>query len=62
MVEALQAKGLPVAYVPFEGEQHGFRRSENIQRSLEAELYFYGRVFGFVPADTVEPVMIENLS
>ena len=62
MVEALRAKGLPVAYVPFEGEQHGFRRSENIRRSLEAELYFYGRVFSFVPADTVEPVTIENLS
>ena len=62
MVEALRVKGLPVAYVPFEGEQHGFRRSENIQRSLEAELYFYGKVFGFVPADTVEPLMIENLS
>ena len=62
MVEALRAKGLPVAYVPFEGEQHGFRRSENIRRSLEGELYFYGRVFGFVPADTMEPVEIENLS
>ena len=62
MVEALHAKGLPVAYVPFEGEQHGFRRSENIRRSLEAELYFYGKVFGFVPADRVEPVMIENLA
>ena len=62
MVDALRAKGLPVAYVPFEGEQHGFRRSENIQRSLEAELYFYGKVFGFVPADVVEPVIIENLS
>ena len=62
MVDALRAKGLPVAYVPFEGEQHGFRRSENIQRSLEAELYFYAQVFNFVPADTMEPVDIENLS
>ena len=62
MVEALRAKGLPVAYVPFEGEQHGFRRSENIQRSLEAELYFYARVFGFTPAEVLEPVAIENLS
>lgn len=62
MVEALRLKGLPVAYVPFEGEQHGFRRSENIRRSLEAELYFYGQVFGFVPADAVEPVAIDNLS
>ena len=62
MVEALRTKGLPVAYVPFEDEQHGFRRSENIRRSAEAELYFYAQVFGFVPADAVEPVMIENLS
>ena len=61
MVEALRAKGLPVAYVPFEGEQHGFRRSENIRRSSEAELYFYAKVFGFAPADPIEPVMIENL-
>ncbi len=61
MVEALRVKGLPVAYVPFEGEQHGFRRSENIRRSLEAELYFYGQVFGFVPADAVEPIPIDNL-
>ncbi len=61
MVAALRAKGLPFAYVPFEGEQHGFRRAENIRRSLEAELYFYGRVFGFQPADAIEPVAIENL-
>ena len=61
MVEALRLKGLPVAYIPFEGEQHGFRRSENINRSLEAELYFYSRVFGFKLADAVEPVFIENL-
>ena len=61
MVDALRAKGLPVAYVPFEGEQHGFRRSENIRRSVEAELYFYAQVFGFTPADALEPVVIENL-
>ncbi|MCZ6677297.1 MAG: S9 family peptidase [Candidatus Poribacteria bacterium] len=61
MVEALRAKGLPVAYLPFEGEQHGFRRSENIRRALEAEQYFYAKVFGFALADTVEPVVIENL-
>ena len=62
MVDALRAKGLPVAYVPFEGEQHGFRRSENIRRSLEAELYFYAQVFDFTPAGAIEPVIIENLS
>ncbi len=61
MVEALRLKGLPVAYVPFEGEQHGFRRSENIRRSVEAELYFYAQVFGFTPADALEPVVIDNL-
>src|SRR5439155_1721972 len=61
MVEALRAKGLPVAYIPFEGEQHGFRRAENIKRSLDGELYFYSRVFGFELADEVEPVPIENL-
>ncbi len=61
MVEALKAKGVPVAYLPFEGEQHGFRRSENIKRSLEAELFFYGRIFGFEPADKIEPVEIAGL-
>ena len=61
MFEAVRSKGLPTAYVPFEGEQHGFRRSENIERALEAELYFYSRVFGFELADVIEPVEIENL-
>jgi dipeptidyl aminopeptidase/acylaminoacyl peptidase len=61
MVEALRAKGLPVAYVAFEGEQHGFRRAENIIRALEGELYFYSRVFGFELADPVEPIPLENL-
>jgi dipeptidyl aminopeptidase/acylaminoacyl peptidase len=61
MVEALRAKGVAVAYVAFEGEQHGFRRAENIKRSLDGELYFYSRVFGFELAEAVEPVVIENL-
>jgi dipeptidyl aminopeptidase/acylaminoacyl peptidase len=61
MVEALRQKGLPVAYVPFAGEQHGFRRAENIKRSLDGELYFYSRVFGFELADPIEPVQIDNL-
>jgi dipeptidyl aminopeptidase/acylaminoacyl peptidase len=62
MVEALRKKGLPVAYVPFAGEQHGFRRAENIKRALDGEMYFYSRVFGFDLADAVEPVPIENLT
>ena len=61
MVEALRKKGVPVAYVPFAGEQHGFRRAENIKRALDGEIYFYSRIFGFELADHVEPVTIENL-
>lgn len=56
IVAAVASKGIPHASIMFEGEQHGFRRAENIVRSLEAELWFYGRVFGFSPADTIEPV------
>jgi dipeptidyl aminopeptidase/acylaminoacyl peptidase len=61
MVDALRAKGLPVAYVPLEGEQHGFRRAANIKRALDAELYFYSRIFTFDPADSLEPIVIHNL-
>ena len=61
MVAALREKGLPVAYVAFEGEHHGFRRSENIKRCLDVELYFYSRIFSFDLADPVDPVLIENL-
>jgi len=61
MVGALRAKGLPVAYLPFEGEQHGFRRAENIKRALDAELYFYSKIFGFKLAVSIKPVHIENL-
>jgi dipeptidyl aminopeptidase/acylaminoacyl peptidase len=61
MYDAGKAKGLPVAYLEFEGEQHGFRRAENIKRALDAELYFYSCVFGFELADPVEPVVIDNL-
>ncbi len=62
MLEALREKKIPIAYVPFEGEQHGFRRAENIKRSLEAEYYFYGQIFKFSIADKIEPVEIENLT
>jgi len=62
MVDALRTKGVPVAYVPFEGEQHGFRQAKNIKRSLDGELYFYSKVLGFELAEPVEPVEIENLA
>jgi dipeptidyl aminopeptidase/acylaminoacyl peptidase len=61
IVEALRTKGIPVAYLPFEGEQHGFRQAKNIKRALEAELYFYSKIFGFELAKPVEPIFIENL-
>lgn len=61
MFEAVRAKGLPVSYVPFEGEQHGFRKAENIKRWLDAELYFFSKIFNFEPACPIEPVPIENL-
>ena len=61
MVEAVRAKNLPVAYLTFEGEQHGFRKAENIKRVLDAELYFYSKIFNFELADPVDPVRVENL-
>jgi dipeptidyl aminopeptidase/acylaminoacyl peptidase len=61
MVDALRQKGMPVAYLLFEGEQHGFRRAQNIKRALDAELYFYSKIFQFTLPEPVEPVQIENL-
>jgi dipeptidyl aminopeptidase/acylaminoacyl peptidase len=61
MVEVLERKGIPHAYIAFEGEGHGFRRQENIRRTLEATLDFVARVFGFVPADDLEPVEVAHL-
>jgi dipeptidyl aminopeptidase/acylaminoacyl peptidase len=61
MVAALRRNGVPHAYLAFEGEQHGFRRSETEIRCLEAELYFYGRILGFNPADDLESVDIPGL-
>ena len=67
MVQALRERHIPVAYLAFEGEGHGFRRAENIQRTLEAELYFYRRVLAIGQTGTPDvapspaPVLIENL-
>jgi deazaflavin-dependent oxidoreductase (nitroreductase family) len=47
--DALRRKGIPYAYLTFDGEQHGFRRKETVIAALEAELSFYGQVFGFDP-------------
>lgn len=58
MVEVLERKGIPHAYLAFEGEGHGFRKAENVVRSLEATLSFVGQVFGFEPADEIEPLVL----
>ncbi len=61
MHAALKARGVPVAYVEFAGEPHGFRQAANIVRALQAEAAFYGRILGFTPADPAEPLAIDNL-
>ena len=61
IVEALEAKGVPVAYLLFEGEQHGFRNADNIVAALEAELVFFGRILGFTPADNLPALTISGL-
>ena len=61
IVAALRAKGVPVAYLLFDGEQHGFRRAENVRRALDAELSFYAQVLGFPHDEGIEPVPVDNL-
>lgn len=61
MYEALKKKGLPTAYILFEGEGHGFRISSNIKKALEAELYFYSQIFNFPLSEKISKIKIENL-
>jgi dipeptidyl aminopeptidase/acylaminoacyl peptidase len=58
MVDALKEKHIPVAYVTFPTEQHGFRQADNIKRALTGEFYFYAQIFGFQPAESIEPIQI----
>ena len=64
IVDAVRSKGVPVAYVTFEGEQHGFRQAANIRASLDGELSFYAQVLRFeLPAaEGIEPIPVDNLS
>lgn len=58
---ALKEKGLPVALVEYEGEQHGFRKAENIKFTLEQQMVFFARLVGkFEVADDITPIKIEN--
>ncbi len=61
IVAALQANAIPHGYLLFEGEGHGFRGEAAIRRAQEAELSFLGQVFGFEPADSIEPIEIDGL-
>jgi dipeptidyl aminopeptidase/acylaminoacyl peptidase len=61
MADAVRRKGRPVAYLAFEGEQHGFRKADTIIRCLEGECYFYGKVFGFEPAGPLPPIEIDHI-
>ena len=63
IVEAVRAKGVPVAYLAFEGEQHGFRQAQNIRASLDGELSFYAQVLGFdlPPDEAITPIQVDNL-
>jgi dipeptidyl aminopeptidase/acylaminoacyl peptidase len=61
IVEALRRRAIPYAYIAFEGEGHGFRKAENVKRAIETHLSFLAQVFGFEPADEIEPIEIENL-
>jgi dipeptidyl aminopeptidase/acylaminoacyl peptidase len=63
IVGALRERKVPVAYVAFPGEQHGFRQAANIRRALDGELSFYAQVFGFdlPPDEGIEPIEVENL-
>jgi dipeptidyl aminopeptidase/acylaminoacyl peptidase len=62
IVEALEDKGVPVAFLTFANEGHGFRHADTIRRTLDGELYFYCQVFGIPPADAPEPIEIKNLA
>ncbi len=62
LADAARRKGLPVALIMFKGEGHGFRRGETIKASIEAQIYFLSRIFGFEPADRVSSIRIDNLA
>ena len=61
MVAAIESKGLPVAYLLFKGEGHGFRKADTIEDTLNAEYLFYAKIFGFTVAEKLKPITIRNL-
>jgi acetyl esterase/lipase len=61
IAKALEEKGVPVAFLAFADEGHGFRHAETIRRTLDGEFYFYCRIFGIEPAEAPEKIEIKNL-
>ena len=63
IVDAVRSKGVPVAYVAFDGEQHGFRQAANVRAALDGELSFYSQVlrFEFPAAEGITPIAVDNL-
>ena len=61
MFTAVKSKGFPSAYINFKNEQHGFRQASNIKKAIEAQYYFFSRVFGFELNESVNPIEIANL-
>jgi len=61
MVAAIDRKGLPVAFLAFPEEGHGFRHADTIRRTLDGEYYFYCRIFGILPLSAPEAIEIRNL-
>ncbi|MCL4493955.1 MAG: prolyl oligopeptidase family serine peptidase, partial [Firmicutes bacterium] len=61
MVEELRHNHVPVSYIAFPDEGHGFRNADNIERAIQAEWYFYSRILGFPLPEPIEPVAIDNL-
>ena len=62
MAAALRDRGVPVAHVVFPDEGHGFRHGANVRRAIALEYTFLARVFGFTPAEPMEPLHIDNLT
>ena len=60
MYLSLLHRGIPMAYILFEKEQHGFRQAANIKRAIEATAYFFSQILGYPLGETIEPVKIEN--
>lgn len=61
IVEELKKTSVPVAYIGYEGEQHGFRKAESLINFMQSQQYFFSVILGIEPADNLPPIDIYNL-